>query len=119
MAEKEVAGVCGDVHVGFSAALGAFMMGSILSETLEGPKIEKLIKSLKDFFGAVFFVSVGMLVDPNILLEYWGTIVIITLVVVLFKPICSALGVLLSGQDLKISVQSGMSLAQIGELALI
>lgn len=107
------------VHVGFSAALGAFMMGSILSETLEGPKIEKLIKSLKDFFGAVFFVSVGMLVDPNILLEYWGTIVIITLVVVLFKPICSALGVLLSGQDLKISVQSGMSLAQIGEFAFI
>ncbi|MBQ3677270.1 MAG: cation:proton antiporter [Bacteroidales bacterium] len=107
------------VQVGFSAALGAFMMGSILSETLEGPKIEHLIKSLKDFFGAVFFVSVGMLVDPNILFEYWGTVLVITLVVILFKPICSALGVLLSGQSLKIAVQSGMSLAQIGEFAFI
>lgn len=107
------------VHVGFSAALGAFIMGSILSGTLEGPKIEKLTKGLKDFFGAVFFVSVGMLVDPAILLEYWGTILIITIVVIVFKPICSALGVLLAGQDLKVAVQSGMSLAQIGEFAFI
>lgn len=107
------------VHVGFSAALGAFMMGSILSETLEGPRIEHLIKGLKDFFGAVFFVSVGMLVDPRILLDYWGTILIITLSVILFKPVLSALGVLLSGQSLKIAVQSGMSLAQIGEFAFI
>ncbi len=107
------------VQVGFSAALGAFIMGSILSETIEGQKIEHLIKGLKDFFGAVFFVSVGMLVDPSVLLNYWGTILVITLVVVFFKPICSALGVLLSGQDLKIAVQSGMSLAQIGEFAFI
>ena len=107
------------VRVGFSAALGAFVMGSILSGTAEGPKIEHMIKSLKDFFGAVFFVSVGMLVDPHALLDYWGTILIITLVVVLFKPVCSALGVLISGQDLKVSVQSGMSLAQIGEFAFI
>ncbi len=107
------------VQVGFSAALGAFIMGSVLSGTIEGPKIERLIKGLKDFFGAVFFVSVGMLVDPSVLLEYWGTIVIITFVVIFFKPICSALGVLLSGQDLKIAVQSGMSLAQIGEFAFI
>lgn len=107
------------VQVGFSAALGAFIMGSVLSGTIEGPKIEKLIKGLKDFFGAVFFVSVGMLVDPSILLEYWGTIVIITLVVLFFKPICSAFGVLLSGLDLRVAVQSGMSLAQIGEFAFI
>ncbi|MCQ2605637.1 MAG: cation:proton antiporter [Bacteroidales bacterium] len=107
------------VQVGFSSALGAFVMGSILSETIEGQKIEHLIKGLKDFFGAVFFVSVGMLVDPSVLLNYWGTILIITFVVVFFKPICSALGVLLSGQDLKIAVQSGMSLAQIGEFAFI
>ncbi len=107
------------VQVGFSAALGAFIVGSILSGTIEGPKIERLIKGLKDFFGAVFFVSVGMLVNPSVLLEYWGTIVIITFVVLFFKPICSALGVLLSGQDMKIAVQSGMSLAQIGEFAFI
>ncbi|MBR3979720.1 MAG: cation:proton antiporter [Bacteroidales bacterium] len=107
------------VSVGFSAALGAFMMGSILSETIEGARIEHLIKGLKDFFGAVFFVSVGMLVDPNILLEHWGTILLITLVVLVFKPIFSGMGVLLSGQNLKIAVQSGMSLAQIGEFAFI
>ncbi len=107
------------VHVGFSSALGAFIMGSILSGTLEGPKIEQLTKGLKDFFGAVFFVSVGMLVDPSVLLEHWGTILLITLVVVCFKPICSGIGVLLAGQDLKIAVQSGMSLAQIGEFAFI
>lgn len=107
------------VKVGFSAALGAFIMGSVLAGTQEGPIIEKLTKGLKDLFGAVFFVSVGMLVEPTILLEHWVTILTITVVVIVFKPICSALGVLLSGQDLKIAVQAGMSLAQIGEFAFI
>ena len=106
-------------NLGFSSALGAFVMGSILSETVEGEHIEKLIKGIKDLFGAIFFVSVGMMVDPTILKEYWGTIIIITLVAVVLKALLSSAAVLLSGQSLKTSLQSGFSLAQIGEFSFI
>ncbi|MDR3062205.1 MAG: cation:proton antiporter [Dysgonamonadaceae bacterium] len=104
---------------GFSAALGAFIMGSILAETIEAEHIEHIIKPVKDLFGAIFFVSVGMLVDPAILVEYVWPVVIITLVTIIGKAFFSSLGVLLSGQTLKTSVQSGFSLAQIGEFAFI
>ncbi|MDR2626873.1 MAG: cation:proton antiporter [Dysgonamonadaceae bacterium] len=104
---------------GFSAALGAFIMGSILAETVEAEHIEHLIKPVKDLFGAIFFVSVGMLVDPAILVEYALPVVAITVTTIVGKAIFSSLGVLLSGQPLKISVQSGFSLAQIGEFAFI
>jgi CPA2 family monovalent cation:H+ antiporter-2 len=106
-------------NFGLSAALGAFLMGSILSETIEGMHIEHLTKNIKDLFGAVFFVSVGMMVNPNILLEYWLPILILTLVTIFGKTFFSSLGVLLSGQPLKVSLQSGFSLAQIGEFAFI
>lgn len=105
--------------VGISSALGAFVIGSLLGETIEGERIGKLTKGIKDLFGAVFFVSVGMLVDPAILAEYWLPIVIITFVTMFGKAIASASGVLLSGQSLKISIQTGFSLAQIGEFAFI
>ncbi|MEG1556109.1 MAG: cation:proton antiporter [Bacteroidales bacterium] len=105
--------------VGFSSALGAFVMGSILSETIEGEHIEKLIKGIKDLFGAIFFVSVGMLVNPHILIEHWGTILIITLITLFIKAIVSTSGVLISGQSLKTSIKTGFSLAQIGEFAFI
>ncbi len=105
--------------VGFSAALGAFVMGSILAETVESERIEHIIKPVKDLFGAIFFVSVGMLVDPSIMVKYAGPIVIITLVTIAGKAIFSSLGVLLSGQNLNVSIQSGFSLAQIGEFAFI
>ena len=105
--------------VGISSALGAFVIGSLLGETFEGERIEHLTKNIKDLFGAIFFVSVGMLVDPAILAEYWLPIVIITLVTMFGKSIASASGVLLSGQPLKVSVQAGFSLAQIGEFAFI
>ncbi len=104
---------------GFSAALGAFIMGSILAETIDAERIEHIIKPVKDLFGAIFFVSVGMLVDPAILVEYIWPIVIITFVTIFGKALFSTLGVLLSGQSLKTSVQSGFSLAQIGEFAFI
>lgn len=104
---------------GFSAALGAFIMGSILAETIEAEHIEHIIKPVKDLFGAIFFVSVGMLVDPAVLVEYIWPVVIITLVTILGKAFFSSLGVLLSGQTLKTSIQSGFSLAQIGEFAFI
>jgi len=107
------------VKTDFSPALGAFIMGSILAETIEAEHIEHIIKPVKDLFGAIFFVSVGMLVDPAILIEYAGPVVIITLVTIIGKATFSSLGVLLSGQTLKTSIQSGFSLAQIGEFAFI
>jgi len=106
-------------HFGFSAALGAFLMGSILAETIEGEHIEHLTKNIKDLFGAVFFVSVGMMVNPAILVEYWLPILILTLVTIFGKSFFSATGTLLSGQPLRVSLQSGFSLAQIGEFAFI
>ncbi len=105
--------------VGFSSALGAFIMGSILAETIEAESIEKIIKPVKDLFGAVFFVSVGMLVDPQVLTEYIVPIAIITMVVIFGQIFFASSGILLSGQPLKIAIQSGFSLAQIGEFAFI
>ncbi|MDN3587197.1 cation:proton antiporter [Pedobacter aquatilis] len=107
------------VKVGFSPALGAFIMGSILAETTQAEKIEHLTKSVKDLFAAVFFVSVGMLIDPKVLVDYAFPIIVVTLATVLGKLISSSLGALLSGQPLKTSVQAGMSLAQIGEFSFI
>lgn len=104
---------------GFSAALGAFIMGSILAETVEAEHIEHMIKPVKDLFGAIFFVSVGMLVDPAILVEYAWPVIIITVVTIVGKAIFSTMGVLISGQPLRTSIQSGFSLAQIGEFAFI
>lgn len=107
------------VKTGFSSALGAFIMGSILAETIDGEKIEHVTKPIKDLFGAVFFVSVGMMLDPQVLIDYAGPIIIITIATILGKAFFSSFGVLISGQNLKISMQSGFSLAQIGEFAFI
>jgi CPA2 family monovalent cation:H+ antiporter-2 len=107
------------VAVGFSAALGAFIMGSILAETTQAERIEHLIKSVKDLFGAIFFVSVGMMIDPKVLVEYAGPVLIVTLLTIGGKFLATAIGALLSGQSLKHSVQAGMSLAQIGEFSFI
>lgn len=106
-------------QTGFSAALGAFIMGSILAETVEAERIERLIRPVKDLFGAIFFVSVGMLVNPAILVRYAWPILIVTLVTVFGKALFSSFGVLLSGQSLQTAVRSGFSLAQIGEFAFI
>lgn len=107
------------VQVGFSPALGAFIMGSILAETTQAEKIEHLTKSVKDLFAAIFFVSVGMLIDPSILVDYAVPILIITLATITGKFLSSGLGALLSGQPLKTAVQTGLSLAQIGEFSFI
>ncbi|MGF1924876.1 MAG: cation:proton antiporter [Bacteroidia bacterium] len=106
-------------QVGFSPALGAFIMGSILAETTQAERIEHLTKSVKDLFAAVFFVSVGMLIDPKILVEYATPIIILSLLVIFGKILFTVLGALLAGQPLKTSVQAGMSLAQIGEFSFI
>lgn len=105
--------------VGFSAALGAFIMGSVLAETLEAKRIEHLVEPLKNLFGAVFFVSVGMMIAPDIILEYAIPILILTVVVLVGRVIFATLGVLASGEGLKVSLQAGFSLAQIGEFSFI
>ena len=106
-------------HTGFSAAFGAFIMGSILAETLEAEHIEQLVKPVKDLFGAIFFVSVGMMVDPGMIVEYAIPILVITLAVIVGQSLFGTLGVLLSGQPLKTAMQCGFSLTQIGEFAFI
>ncbi|MDN3674235.1 cation:proton antiporter [Flavobacterium branchiarum] len=106
-------------NVGFSPALGAFIMGSIIAETTQAEKIEHLIQPVKDLFGAVFFVSVGMLINPDTLITYALPVALITLITIFGKAISSSIGALLSGQPLKQSVQTGMSLAQIGEFSFI
>jgi len=107
------------VEVGFSAALGAFIMGSILAETIHAERIEELIKSVKNLFAAVFFISVGMMIDPGVLADHALTILIISAVIIIGMSITFSLGALLAGQSLKHSVQAGMSLAQIGEFSFI
>ncbi|MBP5399463.1 MAG: cation:proton antiporter [Alphaproteobacteria bacterium] len=104
---------------GFSSALGAFVMGSILAETSVIERIQKNLRPLKDFFGAVFFVSVGMLVDPSMLITYAKPILVITMVVVVGITFFSMLGFIASGQSLKTAVSGAFSLAQVGEFAFI
>lgn len=106
-------------NVGFSPALGAFIMGSIIAETTQAEHIEHLVKPVKDLFGAVFFVSVGMLINPETLYEHAIPVMILTFVTVFGQSFSSTIGALLSGQPLKQSVQTGMSLSQIGEFSFI
>ncbi|MDL2282352.1 cation:proton antiporter [Parabacteroides sp. OttesenSCG-928-G06] len=105
--------------VGFSAALGAFIMGSILAETVKVKTIEHLIEPVKTLFGAIFFVSVGMMLDPDVIVEYALLILILTFVVLIGRIIFATLGVLASGEGLKVALQAGFSLAQIGEFSFI
>jgi len=107
------------VKVGFSAALGAFVMGSILAETSRGNRIEHLIVPVKDLFSAVFFVSVGMMIDPMILKEHWDIIAILVGITIVGKFFGTAVGALISGQNVRDSIQSGMSMAQVGEFSFI
>ncbi|HEV7332364.1 MAG TPA: cation:proton antiporter [Flavisolibacter sp.] len=106
-------------QAGFSPALGAFIMGSLLAETTKAERIEHLIQPVKDLFGAIFFVSVGMLIDPSVLGEYAVPIFILCLVTIVGKVLSTTIGALLSGQTLQTSIQAGFSLAQIGEFSFI
>lgn len=105
--------------VGFSAALGAFIMGSILAETVYGEKIQHVITPVKNLFGAIFFVSVGMLIDPKILLQYAGPVLLLTVLVIVGKVVNVSIGALISGKPLKQAVQAGTSMSQIGEFSFI
>lgn len=105
--------------VGFSPALGAFVMGSLLAETPEGHHMEEVLKPVKNLFAAIFFVSVGMMIDPKILVGQWQLVILVTLLTILGKFVSTFLGAILSGQTRKKSFQAGMSLAQIGEFSFI
>lgn len=106
-------------YVGFSAALGAFVAGSILSETHLSHKIEKVTNPLKYLFSAIFFVSIGMMIDPKMVLEHFWLIVFVSLITLVGKFIGTFLGAVLVGKSLRTSVKSGMALAQIGEFSFI
>lgn len=106
-------------NAGFSPALGAFIMGSIFAETTQAEKIEHIIKPVKDLFAAIFFVSVGMLIDPKVLVTYAVPILILTVVTILGKFMTTLVGALISGKNLRHATQAGMSLAQIGEFSFI
>ena len=105
--------------VGFSSAFGAFIMGSILAETVEAERIEHLVEPVKNLFGAIFFVSVGMLVDPHILVEYAGPIIMLVLTILLGQSIFGSLAFMLAGESLKSAMRCGFSMAQIGEFSFI
>ena len=107
------------VYCGFSLALGAFVMGSILAGTSYAERIEHVVAPVKDLFGAVFFISVGMMVQPHILVEYWGPILLLSAVVIVGMIVFGTFGMLATGQTLKVAIQSGFSLTQIGEFAFI
>lgn len=107
------------VYSGFSMALGAFIMGSILAGTSEAEHIEKVMLPVKNLFGSIFFISVGMMVNPAIIGEYWGIILILSIVVIIGMIIFGTIGMLATGQSLRIAMESGFCLTQIGEFAFI
>ena len=105
--------------VGFSSAFGAFIMGSILAETVEAERIEKLVEPVKNLFGAIFFVSVGMLVDPQILVDYAVPIVMLVLTILVGQATLGSFAFMLGGESLKSAMRCGFSMAQIGEFSFI
>lgn len=107
------------VYCGFSLALGAFVMGSILAGTSYAERIEHVVTPVKDLFGAVFFISVGMMVRPDILVEYWAPVLLLSVVVIVGMIVFGTFGMLVTGQTLKVAIRSGFSLTQIGEFAFI
>ena len=106
-------------NAGYSTAIGAFMMGSILAETIEAESIVRVVSPLKDLFGAIFFVSVGMLVDPQILIDYWLPILVLVAAILVGQATFGTLSFLVTGQPARTAMQCGFSLAQIGEFAFI
>lgn len=107
------------VKLGFSTALGAFLLGSVIAETREGGRIRELIAPIRDMFSAVFFVSIGLLVDPALIVAHWLPILVITVVLIVGKTLTGALGAFVAGNGTRTSLRIGLGLAQIGEFAFI
>ncbi|MBQ6621264.1 MAG: cation:proton antiporter [Mogibacterium sp.] len=106
-------------RLGFSMELGAFLAGSLLAGTVHADRIEHITKGIKDMFGAIFFLSVGMMVDPSVIVSRWTSIVPIAILAVAFKLVFATIGMVMSGQDLETAVKGGVSLAPIGEFSFI
>jgi monovalent cation:H+ antiporter-2, CPA2 family len=106
-------------YFGYSVALGAFLAGALAAESGSGPRLEKLILPVRDLFVAIFFVAVGMLIDPKLILQYWPAVAVLTCVVVIGKVIGVSVGSFLTGHSVRSSVQAGMTLTQIGEFSFI
>ncbi|HYU90591.1 MAG TPA: cation:proton antiporter [Gemmatimonadales bacterium] len=104
---------------GYSVALGAFLAGSLVAESGEEKQVERLVEPVRDMFGAVFFVSVGMLIDPALVARHWLAVVVLTVAVIIGKVVSVSLGAFLTGSGMRTSVQAGLSLAQIGEFSFI
>lgn len=104
---------------GFSLELGSFISGSIIAGTIMAERIEHVVQPVKDLFGAVFFISVGMMVDPAVIVGYWDMILLLAAVVIVGMIVFGSLGMLLTGQTLKVAIESGFSLTQIGEFSFI
>jgi len=104
---------------GYSVALGAFLAGSLIAESGRGDAIEHLIRPVRNVFAAIFFVSVGLLIDPALVLEHWGAVVVLTVVVIVGKIVSVTVGAFLTGSSTRTAIQAGMSLAQIGEFSFI
>lgn len=107
------------VACGFSLELGAFVMGSILAGTVVAERMEKVITPVKNLFGSVFFISVGMMVDPSVLVQYWWEILLLAAVVVAGMILFGTIGMLVTGQNLRVAIESGFTLTQIGEFSFI
>lgn len=107
------------VKLGFSTALGAFLTGAIIAETREGGRIRSVIGPIRDMFSAIFFVSIGLLLDPRMVLQYWFPVAVVTVALILGKTITGAIGAFVTGNNLRTSLQVGIGLAQIGEFAFI
>src|SRR5512140_1602462 len=106
-------------HFGYSVALGAFLAGSLVAESGEGARIERLLQPVRDLFGAVFFVSVGMLIDPRLIAQHWEAVLLLSGVVIAGKSFGVAIPAVLAGEGVRTSIQAGMSMAQIGEFSFI
>jgi CPA2 family monovalent cation:H+ antiporter-2 len=107
------------VKLGYSVALGAFLIGAVIAEAREIHKVETLLEPVRDMFSAIFFVAIGVLIDPKMLIDYWQPIIVITLAVVFGKVITCSVGAFMGGNDTRTSLRVGMGLAQIGEFSFI
>lgn len=107
------------VACGFSLELGAFVMGSILAGTMAAERMDRVIAPVKNLFGSVFFISVGMMVDPGVLVTYWWQILLLACVVIAGMILFGTLGMLATGQTLRVAIESGFTLTQVGEFSFI
>src|SRR5262249_6461323 len=107
------------VKLGYSAALGAFLIGAVIAEAREIHRVETLLEPVRDMFSAIFFVAIGLLINPSMLIRHWQPVLVITLAVIVGKVIACSFGAFVGGNDTRTALRVGMGLAQIGEFSFI